>query len=157
MGVIIDVRNNPGGYLQGAVDLASDFLDSGTIVVIEETGNGTKQEYKVERLGRLKNQNVVILINAGSASASEIFAGAMQDVKGTTLIGDTTFGKGTIQEPQQVDGDAGLHITISRWLTPDGTWVNEEGLEPDIVVEDDPETDEDEQLEEAIRILEVGG
>lgn len=149
-GVIVDLRNNPGGYLQGAVDLASEFLETGKTAVIEEGGNGEKQEYKVERLGRLRNQKVVVLVNRGSASASEILAGALRDNKGIKLIGETTFGKGTIQEPEQINGGAGLHITIAKWLTPKGTWVNEKGLKPDNEIADNSETPEDEQLDEAI-------
>lgn len=153
-GMILDVRNNPGGFLQGAVDLASDFLENGEVVVIEEDGNGNKQEFKVDRLGRFRSQKLVILVNKGSASASEILAGALRDQKKVPIVGQTTFGKGTIQESQQVNGEAGLHITFAKWLTPSGFWVNKGGIVPDIETENDPETEVDEQLEEAIRLLE---
>jgi carboxyl-terminal processing protease len=156
-GIILDLRNNPGGYLQGAVDLATDFLDSGTVVVIEEDANKARVEYKVEKLGRLKKTKLVVLINKGSASASEILAGALRDQKKVVLVGDTSFGKGTIQEPEELDDGSGLHITIARWLTPNGTWVNEKGLEPDVKIKDDPATEVDEQLEEAIKILNTSG
>jgi carboxyl-terminal processing protease len=152
-GIIVDVRNNPGGYLYGAVDLATEFVEIGNIVVVEERGK-QRTEFKVENLGKLKSKNIVVLINKGSASASEIFAGAMRDLKKTVLIGETTFGKGTIQEPIQVDGGAGLNITIARWLTPSGYWVNDGGLVPDIEVVNDRDTEIDEQLEEAIGVLE---
>jgi carboxyl-terminal processing protease len=151
--LIIDVRNNPGGYLQGAVDLASDFLETGQIAVIEEDADGSKEEFKVEKFGRFRNQKAVILVNEGSASASEIFAGALRDNKKVPLVGQITFGKGTIQEPQQVNNGAGLHITIARWLTPSGYWVNDGGLVPDYEVEDNPDTPEDEQLNKAIEVL----
>lgn len=151
-GIILDVRNNPGGFLQGAVDLTSDFLDNGKIVVIEDTG-GKKSEYKVEKLGRFRKDKLTVLVNEGSASASEILAGAIKDHKRGKIVGETTFGKGTIQEPQQVNGGAGLHITIARWLTPGGFWVDEGGLKPDVEVEDNAETEEDEQLQEAIKVL----
>ena len=151
-GIVVDVRNNPGGYLQAAVNLASEFLPNGSVVVIEDGGEGLKRDYKVTRLGKLMNRKVVVLVNKGSASASEILAGAMRDDKQIKLIGDTTFGKGTIQEPIQVNG-AGLHITTARWLTPNGTWVHEKGLEPDIKVEDKDDTPEDEQLQTAISEL----
>ncbi|MBU0569377.1 S41 family peptidase [Patescibacteria group bacterium] len=151
--VIVDVRNNPGGFLQGAVEVASDFLDIDEVVVVEDDGRGVSQEFRVEKLGRLRGMNVVVLINEGSASASEIFAGALRDNKKVQLIGQTTFGKGTIQEPQQINGGSGLHITIAKWLTPNGTWVNDGGLVPDVEVEDDFETEEDEQLQRAIEIL----
>jgi carboxyl-terminal processing protease len=152
-GLIVDVRNNPGGYLQGAVDLAADFLETGTVVVIEETGNGYREEFKTQGIPRFLNYDTLVLVNEGSASASEIFAGALRDKKDIKIVGDTTFGKGTIQEPQQLNGGSGLHITIAKWLTPSGYWVNDGGLKPDFELEDNSETDEDEQLLEAIRLL----
>jgi carboxyl-terminal processing protease len=151
-GIILDLRNNPGGYMKAAVDLGSDFMEVGNVVVIEETGK-QKQEYKVEKIGRLRNRNVVVLINGGSASSSEILAGALRDNSKIKLIGDTSFGKGTIQEPVELEGGVGLHVTIARWLTPSEYWVNEKGLKPDIEVADDPATEEDEQLEAAIEEL----
>lgn len=153
-GIILDVRNNPGGFLEKAVELSSDFLETGDVVVIEEVADGARDEFKVEKIGRLRNQKVIVLINEGSASASEILAGALHDNKDTVLVGETTFGKGTIQEPQQINsGAVGLHITIARWLTPSGFWVNEGGLKPNIEVEDNSDTTEDEQLQEAIKQL----
>ena len=154
-GIIFDVRNNPGGYLQGAVELASDFLETGSVVVIEEDGSGRREEYRVEKIGRLKNYDIVVLINKGSASASEIFSGALRDIRGVKLIGGTSFGKGTIQEPQQINDGAGFHITIARWLTPNEFWVNEGGLVPDIEVEDNHDTVEDEQLQRAIEEIQI--
>jgi carboxyl-terminal processing protease len=151
-GIVLDVRNNPGGYLQGAVDIAGEFLRTGKVVVIEERA-GAKEEYIVETVGRFLNTPLVVLVNEGSASASEILAGAISDNKRGKIVGEVTFGKGTIQEPQQVNGGAGLHITIARWLTPKETWVNDEGLKPDVEVEDDPNTESDEQLQEAIKQL----
>ena len=149
--VILDVRNNPGGFLEKSVDLASDFLEKGDDVVLEESGDGTRNSYRAEKIGRLRKVKAVVLVNEGSASASEIFAGALRDHKRAILIGETTFGKGTIQEPMDVDGGAGLHITIAKWLTPSGFWVNEKGLKPDIEIKDNPDTSEDEQLLEAIK------
>jgi len=151
--IIVDVRNNPGGYLQAAVDLASDFLENGETVVKEESAGQIRNEYRVEKLGRLRKGEVVVLVNEGSASASEILAGALRDNKRAELIGSTTFGKGTIQEPLQIDGGGGLHITIARWITPSGFWVNDGGLKPDVEVEDNPDTTEDEQLNKAIELL----
>jgi carboxyl-terminal processing protease len=153
-GVIVDLRNNPGGYLQASVDLASEFLKTGSTVVIEDGKGGIERPYKVERIGRLWDKPLVVMVNKGSASASEIFAGAMRDDKGTKLVGETSFGKGTIQEPLTIDGGAGIHITTARWLTPNGTWVHEKGLDPDIKVEDKADTSADEQLQEALKILE---
>jgi len=152
-GIILDVRNNPGGYLDKANYIASDFLESGDVIVKEEGSGNFQNVYKVERLGRLRRERLVVLVNEGSASASEILAGALRDNDRAELVGTKTFGKGTIQEPLSVDGGAGLHITIARWLTPKGTWVNEGGLKPDFEIEDNPNTEVDEQLQKAIEIL----
>lgn len=153
LNLVIDLRNNPGGYLQAAVDLAGDFIDVGKVVVVEERSDGTKNEYKVEKLGKLHKYNVTVLINEGSASASEILAGALRDQRGFKLIGTKSFGKGTIQEPIEINGGSGLHVTTAKWLTPSGTWVHGEGLKPDVEVEDNPDTPEDEQLNEAIKLI----
>lgn len=134
-GIIVDLRNDPGGYLQGAVDLASDFMPVGSVAVIQQSGDGTKQDFKTEKLARLQNFRVVVLINGGSASASEILAGALRDNRGIKLVGEKSFGKGTIQEPIEIPGGSGLHVTTAKWLTPNGTWVHEKGLEPDVKVE----------------------
>lgn len=152
-GIILDVRNNPGGYLQGAVDLGSEFLENGDVVVIEEYGNGSKNEFFVERAGKLTREKTVVLVNGGSASASEILAGALRDIKKTPIVGETSFGKGTVQEAKVLTGDTGLHITVARWLTPSGFWVNENGLKPDYELADNPETEEDEQLTRAIEVV----
>lgn len=152
-GIVLDLRNNPGGYLQGAVDVAGEFLPNGTLVVIEDSSDNTKREFKTSKIPRLADVPLVVLVNKGSASASEILSGALRDQSGIKLIGVTTFGKGTIQEPQQFEDGTGLHITTARWITPSEFWVNEVGLEPDVIVEDDLETEEDEQLQEAIKNL----
>lgn len=149
-GIIVDLRNNPGGYLQGAVDLASDFLPTGTTVVIQDGGNSGKQEYKTQSLPKLAGYKTVILINGGSASASEIFSGALRDQKGVKLIGEKSFGKGTIQEPIEINGGSGLHVTTAKWLTPDGTWVHGVGLMPDIEVALDASAASDTQLQKAV-------
>lgn len=150
--IILDLRNNPGGYLQASVDVAGDFVKTGSVIVIEDKG-GDRIEFKTTRYATLQNKKVVVLINPGSASASEILAGALRDLKGIKLIGETSFGKGTIQEPIQLEKGSSLHITTAKWLTPNGTWVNEKGLTPDIEIKDDIETEEDEQLQEAINQL----
>lgn len=152
--VVVDLRNNPGGYLERSVDLATDFLNIGDVVVIEEDGNKNRTDFKVKDLGKLKNYKTVVLVNGGSASASEILAGALMDHKVAKIVGETSFGKGTIQEAEQVENGAGLHITIAKWLTPNGTWINGKGIKPDIEIKDDPETtDIDEQLEKAIEVV----
>lgn len=128
--IIIDLRNNPGGYLQAAVDLAGDFVKNGTTVVIQQDAD-SKLEIKSNKLGRLQNYNVLVLINGGSASASEILAGALRDIRGFKLVGEKSFGKGTIQEPVEIPGGSGLHVTTAKWLTPNEIWVHEKGLMPD--------------------------
>ena len=152
-GIIIDLRNNPGGYMQAAVDLASDFVPTGTVVVVQENGNGTKEEFKSQKFGKLQKYNVIVLINGGSASASEILSGALRDARSIRLVGEKSFGKGTIQEPIEIPGGSGLHITTAKWLTPAGTWVHENGLMPDVKIVDDEETPEDEQLQETIKLF----
>jgi len=152
--VIVDVRNNPGGYMAAAIDIASDFLDPNTIVVIEDHGNGQKIEHKsAAKPGRLRGKKVVMLVNGGSASASEILSGAMRDDLGTKLIGVKSFGKGTIQEPLTLDDGAGLHVTIAKWLTPKSTWVHGNGLDPDVEVKDNKDQEGDEQLQKAIEVV----
>lgn len=158
-GVILDLRNNPGGFLDGAVFIASEFLSSGE-VVIQENYQGQRNSFKVSRAGKILKLPLVVLINKGSASASEIVAGAIQDRKRGKLVGEKSFGKGTIQEAEDLPGGAGIHITTAKWLTPDGHWVNDtDGLEPDIKVEVPKETEEGEekkdvQLEKALEMLE---
>ncbi|OGM08679.1 hypothetical protein A2W13_03295 [Candidatus Woesebacteria bacterium RBG_16_36_11] len=155
-GIILDLRNNPGGYLQGAVDIAGEFLPNNTLVVYEAKSDGTKTEFRTDKFPRLANIPLVILVNKGSASASEILAGALRDQAKIKLVGDITFGKGTIQEPRQLDQGAGLHITVAKWLTPKETWVNGQGLEPDVKIEDNPDTQEDEQFAKALEVLNTG-
>jgi len=152
-GIVLDLRNNPGGYLQGSVDIAGDFLPKGSVVVIEQDGNEKKTDFKTSKDPRLMDYNLVVLINGGSASASEILAGALRDQRKIKLVGELSFGKGTIQEPDELPDGAGLHITIAKWLTPIGTWVHGKGLEPDVKVLDDEKTTQDEQLLEAIKFL----
>jgi carboxyl-terminal processing protease len=137
-GVILDLRNNPGGYLQGAVYIASEFIDNG-VVVEQEYSSGKKDIFRVNRQGRLLSVPLVILVNEGSASAAEILAGALQYYSRGELIGKTTFGKGTVQEPESLPGGAGLHITISRWLLPGDKSIDKVGITPDIEIDDNNE------------------
>lgn len=155
-GVILDLRNNPGGYLSGAVYIGSEFINSG-IVVQQEDASGNRETFSVNRKGRLTQIPLVVLVNQGSASASEIVAGALQE-RQTKIVGETTFGKGTIQEAQDLggnsgSGEAGLHITTSRWLLPSGQSIDKKGIKPDIEVKDDPATEKDEQLEAALKLI----
>ncbi len=151
-GVVLDLRNNPGGYLTDAQFIASEFLPMGTKVVSEDTGT-SQSELDVQRQGLLTNPNikVVVLINGGSASASEIVSGALRDHKRAILVGEKSFGKGTVQEAEDMGDGAGLHVTIAKWLTPNGTWVHGKGLTPDVVVSLDPkDPSTDTQLEKAV-------
>lgn len=145
--VILDLRGNPGGYLTSAVDIASEFLEAGKVVVTEK---GTEdKEYKSRRAGSVRTLPVVILVDGGSASASEIVAGALKDQKNTPIIGTKTFGKGSVQEVIDLQDGSSLKVTIAKWFTPNGTSINEQGIEPTIVVEQNRETDEDEPLQRA--------
>lgn len=161
--LILDLRNNPGGFLEGAVFIGSEFLEGGD-VVLQENRNKERAAFKVNRQGKLTKLPLVALINKGSASASEIVAGALQDRKRAELVGDKSFGKGTIQEAQELAGGTGIHITVAKWLTPNGRWVNDtQGLVPDVKIENekkkleaDGETEnpaQDLQLQKALEIL----
>lgn len=151
--IILDLRNNPGGLLDLAIDISSYFLEPGHVVVIEDFGNGLREELKSKPNGFLKNTKVVILINKGSASASEIVAGALHDNKDVKLIGEKTFGKGSVQQVEELRLKTALKVTVAKWLTPKGRSISDEGIEPDITVErteDDVKNNKDPQLERAI-------
>ena len=154
--LILDLRNNPGGYLEIAQDIAGWFLEKGQTVVIEDFGNGEKRDYRAEGSGKLLDYTVVVLINEGSASGSEILAGALRDNRGILLIGEKSFGKGSVQEVQNLTGGSSLKITVAKWLTPSGQLITEIGLEPDIVVEitaEDYKEEIDTQLNKAIEVI----
>lgn len=152
--LVLDLRNNPGGYLEAAVFIASEFLDGGD-VVLQENNQGERTSFKVNRAGRLTKLPMEVLINKGSASASEIVAGALQDRKRARLFGEKSFGKGTIQEAQELAAGTGIHITVAKWLTPDGRWVNQtSGLDPDVKIDSDKEdSTKDTQLDKALELL----
>ena len=138
-GIILDLRNNPGGYLSDAVFIASEFLKDGT-VVIQEGNDGEMRAMRVSRRGLLTQYPLIVLANKGSASASEIVAAALSDHKRAKVVGERTFGKGTIQEAIDLAGGSSVHISVARWLTPNGTWVDKEGIKPDIEVVYDAST-----------------
>ncbi|MDO8265011.1 MAG: S41 family peptidase [Candidatus Parcubacteria bacterium] len=152
--LIIDLRGNPGGYLEVAQDIAGWFLRKEEIVTIEDFGPGLeKKEYKSAGNERFLNYPVIILINEGSASASEILAGALRDNKGTLLIGKDSFGKGSVQILEDLKNGSTLKISVAKWLTPEGYSISEKGLEPDIKVdltEEDITDNKDPQLDKAI-------
>jgi carboxyl-terminal processing protease len=155
--IIVDLRNNPGGYLQVAQDVAGWFLPNGQTVTIEDKGKGKEQQvYKTEGNGELAHYPVVVLINQGSASASEILAGALRDNRGVKLVGTKSFGKGSVQEVITLRGGSFLKITVAKWLTPKGASISEVGLEPDVkvdITDQDVKDQKDPQLTKALEIV----
>ncbi len=154
-GIIIDLRNNPGGYLDSAIEILGHWINN-QVVVIERYYNGQTEKYYSSGRGSLRDIKTVILINHGSASASEILAGALQDYGLATLIGKTTFGKGSVQEYDDLKGGAAIKITIAEWLTPKERSINQNGIKPDIEIDltdEDYNNDKDPQLDKAMELL----
>jgi len=155
--IILDLRNNPGGYLEIAQDISGWFLEKGDIVVVEDFGGKRDQKiYKAEGPSRFLDYPIVILTNQGSASGSEILAGALRDNRGILIIGEQSFGKGSVQELEKLKEGSSLKITVARWLTPKGELITDKGLDPDIKVEmteEDYEEGRDPQLDKAIEII----
>lgn len=156
--LILDLRGNPGGYLDAAVDMASWFLPSGKPVVLEDYGNNQKENIYRSAGYNIFNNNLkfVILIDGGSASASEILSGAMQDYGLAKLVGEQSYGKGSVQEVVNVTPDTILKITVAKWLTPKGTSISEKGLTPDYVVDltqKDVDAKQDPQMDKAVQLL----
>jgi carboxyl-terminal processing protease len=155
-GLIFDLRNNGGGYLFTAIEVASEFIDKG-VVMYEEYGDGSRDTYTALGGGRATKIPLIVLVNEGTASASEIVAGAIQDYNRGQLVGMVTYGKGTVQNWIELDnGQGGVRVTIARWLTPNGTQISEVGLTPDIIVEiteEDYTNGVDPQLDKAIELL----
>jgi carboxyl-terminal processing protease len=154
--IILDLRSNPGGLLSEAVDVSSLFVAEGTVVV-EKLKDGEEKQFEARYRPHVTTDvPLVLLVNGGSASASEIVAGAMQDLKRATLIGEKTFGKGSVQLPHNLSDGSELRVTIAEWLTPLGRQINGQGITPDIVVEmtsADIEQQSDPQLDAAIKFL----
>ena len=156
--LLLDLRGNPGGYLNAAVDMSSWFLPGGKTVVTEDYGENRGSEIYRSRGYDVFNDKLkfVILIDSGSASASEIVAGAMQDHGRAKLVGEKSFGKGSVQEAIKITPDTLLKITVAKWLTPNGNFITDKGLTPDYEVKisrEDVENKKDPQLEKAIEIL----
>ena len=153
--LVLDLRNNPGGFFSSAVDIASWFLPEGEVVAQEAYRSGEPDLYR--SIGRkvLENTPTAILVNQGSASAAEILAGALQEHKKAILIGEKTFGKGSVQQLEDITQNTALKITIARWLTPSGKSISKEGLAPDIEVKitENTKEGEDPQLAKAIEYL----
>jgi carboxyl-terminal processing protease len=154
--IVLDLRNNPGGYLETSQNIAGWFVEKGQIVTIEDFGDKRDtREYKAKGPAKFASYPMVVLINEGSASASEILAGALRDNRGVKLIGEKSFGKGTVQELAKLT-EGSLKITVASWLTPNGDQITDNGLEPNIKVElteEDFDQDKDPQLDKAIEIL----
>ncbi|MGB8252169.1 MAG: S41 family peptidase [Anaerolineaceae bacterium] len=155
-GLVLDLRGNGGGYLDTAIQVVSEFVDKG-VVVYEEYGDGTRHEYKVQSGGMATEIPLVVLVDEGTASASEITAGAIQDYGRGKIVGTTTYGKGSVQNWIALINDQGaIRVTIARWLTPNGRQINKVGIQPDYVVkftEQDITDKKDVQLLKAIEVL----
>jgi carboxyl-terminal processing protease len=151
--LVLDLRNNPGGYLNTSVDLGSAWVSLGSVIVKEEKSTGESYEYKSEGNTRLSGIKTVVLINGGSASASEILAGALKDYGVATLIGEKSFGKGSVQELVELKDGSAVKVTIAKWITPKGRNLNKDGLVPDVEIkltEEDINAGRDPQMDEAI-------
>lgn len=154
---ILDVRNNPGGLLSSAIDVTSQFVADG-LIVTERWKDGRERPFRARRGGVLTDPDIplVVLVNKGSASASEILAGAIQDLGRGILVGEETFGKGSVQQVYTLSDGAQLNVTVAHWLTPNGDDINEQGILPDVVVpltQEQIEAGEDSQLQRAIEIV----
>ncbi len=154
-GIVLDLRNNPGGFLDTALSMAGEWV--GDRVVVKERRQGAiVGELRGTRRARLSGIPTVVLVNQGSASASEIVAGALQDYQQATIVGMQTYGKGSVQDYENFTDGSGIKITIAEWLTPDGRTINKTGLTPDVVVDrtlEDYEAQRDPQLDRAVGIL----
>ncbi|MCA9368148.1 S41 family peptidase [Candidatus Kaiserbacteria bacterium] len=157
--LVLDLRGNPGGYLQSAVAIASYFMPSGKVVVREQFSDGTPEDVYRTRGYQIQDftpENLVVLVDGGSASASEILAGALQDHQVATVLGAQTFGKGSVQQLIDFDSGSALKVTVARWLTPNGTSISEGGLTPDIIISRTPQqrlAGDDPQLTAALDVL----
>lgn len=155
-GIVLDMRNNPGGYLDAAVKIAGYLIKSGEVVVFEEFRNGSRDSFAARGTPIAKDLPIVVLLNEGSASASEILAGALKDARGVKIVGEKSFGKGTVQELTTLRDGAELKLTIAHWILPKGAQIDKNGIEPDIKVEltdEDREKKRDPQLEKALETV----
>lgn len=156
-GLIVDLRNNPGGYLRTAIEVASEWIDD-DVVVIEKISNGEETKHQSLGTARLRKYPTVVLVNIGSASASEIVAGALKDYELATIIGGKTFGKGSVQALESFRDGSYAKITVAKWLTPKGNSINDEGITPDEEIEytiEDFKEDRDPQMDRAVEILKL--
>lgn len=154
-GIILDLRNNPGGYLETAIDVASEWVDEG-VIVTEQFSLEKRNEYLHRGRARLKDFPTVVLVNQGSASASEIVSGALKDNNKATIVGMKTFGKGSVQTLEDMKDSSSVKITVAKWLTPKGYNINHEGIAPDVEVDltaEDFNKNIDPQMDKAAEIL----
>jgi carboxyl-terminal processing protease len=155
-GIILDLRNNPGGYLDKAVDIASRMIPKGKTVVMEENNTGKRETLNTLGGGKLSGIPTVVLINEGSASAAEILAGALRDDRQIQLIGKKSFGKGSVQELINLPQNTSVKITVAKWLTPNGDYIMDKGINPDVEVDltqDDYNNNRDPQLDKAMEVM----
>ncbi len=155
-GIVLDLRNNPGGYLETAVNVISNWVDANQVAVKEIGYDKKEDNYQTAGVPRLKGMKTIVLVNGGSASASEIVSGALQDYKVATLVGEKTFGKGSVQELQELRDNTEIKITVAKWFTPKGRGIDKTGLEPDVKVEltsDDAKNEKDPQMDKALELL----
>ena len=154
-GIILDLRNNPGGFLDSAIEISSEWVETGP-VVLEKFDENDITKYQARGIARLKDYKTVVLLNQGSASASEIVAGALQDYDIATIVGEQSYGKGSVQTLKPFTDGSSLKVTVAKWLTPQGQSISEKGITPDVEVEytiEDFENDRDPQLDKAIEII----
>lgn len=151
-GVVLDLRNNPGGFLDVGIKVTNEFMKSGMIVE-ERFKNGEVTPFYADGTGKLTNVSIVILVNEGSASAAEIVAGALKDNNRATIVGVNTYGKGSVQEIEEMPDKSTLKITIAHWYTPSGKSISQGGIRPDILIKEDEASDKDVQLDKAIEEL----
>lgn len=154
-GIVLDLRNDPGGYLEMAIEVASEWIEEG-VVVRERDNTGEERQHQARGRARLAKFKTVVLVNEGSASASEIVAGALQDYGVATLVGQTTFGKGSVQKYESLEDGSAFKLTVAKWFTPEGRAIDEIGITPDVEVdltEQDFNADRDPQMQKALEIL----
>jgi len=154
-GIILDLRYNPGGYLQAAIDVSGEWVN-GEVVVKEKLRGGEEVLHKANKQARLDGIKTVVLVNGGSASGSEIVAGALQDLDRATIVGEQTFGKGSVQVLNDLKNGSSVKLTIAKWFTPSGSSIDGDGITPDIEVEmaeEDYNNYLDPQLDKAISII----
>ncbi|MBI5221189.1 MAG: S41 family peptidase [Candidatus Magasanikbacteria bacterium] len=153
--LIIDLRNDPGGYLDAAVSVASEWIPEGKIVS-EKFSNGDNNDHNTIGEHRLQDIKTVVLVNSGSASASEILAGALQDTKKATIVGEKSFGKGSVQDYETLSDGSALKVTVAEWYTPNGKNINQQGIEPEVTVKEEwakEKVGEDVMLQKALSVF----